>query len=159
MKTQPNVSGKVGRTQSKNVRPSRHDELKSEILALSEKWQHKLDLGEIAVEQHFKRRYHSEDPDVLAETNACWHYHDAVISWYLPKISRMQGGDEALEQLVVHEHLHVKLSPMESHLPERYSELGEFAVDSLAWALVRMSRDEDDDTIALPVRQLLSVVG
>ncbi len=86
----------------------------------------------------------TESPDVMAETDAAWEYHQATVRWSLPAVA---GADQKyLDGTLVHELVHVLLSPMESQLRTDEGDharivngLCEHAVDAVARAILRVA--------------------
>lgn len=79
-------------------------------------WQERLGLSHWDIQHTYLDSYFgddtNEDHKVTATTHAQWQYMDANIKWYLPSAAR---HDEAtLEKILVHELVHVLLSPEQS---------------------------------------------
>lgn len=109
-------------------------EARNRIQASVTKWDCLIP-GWCDVDHVFIEGLHDEDPDTLAETFANWKYHNAKVKWYLPVACAMT--DDYLEGTVVHELVHVLLSPVEQRIPSKYEEQSEFAVESIAKAILR----------------------
>jgi len=90
----------------------------------------------------------TESPEVLAETDAHWEYHQASIRWSLPNVAGT--SEKYLDGTIVHELVHILLSPMESQLRTDQTAddgtpsgivngLCEHAVDAVARAILRVA--------------------
>ena len=74
-------------------------------------WQHRLGLDNWEIQQTFLDTIEGDNASTMAETDAQWQYESATIKWYLPTIAG--HSDERIEQTLVHELVHVLLSPMD----------------------------------------------
>jgi hypothetical protein len=108
------------------------------IIELAEKWQTTLGLGWLSINHRFSESFNDE-PMIVAETEADWEYRQAKITWFLPRVAGITR--EGLEEVMVHELVHCLTAPIESELRPRHAKQGEFAVESIARAILSM-RDE-----------------
>lgn len=73
-------------------------------------WQTRLGLTHWDIQHTYLDTYYDTDEHkVTATTHAQWQYMDANINWYLP--SAVRHNDETLEKILIHELVHVLLSP------------------------------------------------
>lgn len=83
------------------------------IQKLAPIWQTRLGLNHWDITHTYLETYygeeHNEDHKVTATTNAQWQYMDANIKWYLP--AAIQHNETTIEKILVHELVHVLLSP------------------------------------------------
>src|SRR5262245_48777434 len=109
---------------------SQYVDLIKTIKARTQEWEKLLDQRWINVEHAFLESYNHEDHHTLADTEAFWQYRHAKIRWYLPSMIRLSEAE--MDEAIVHEYVHVLLSPIEGKLASRHEELSEFTVESLA---------------------------
>ena len=112
----------------------RNEQLKAEILDTAHQWQRLMDLGWVTVNHTFVNGFKDDEPDVCADTEAYWEYRQARMRWYLASISRLTK--EELDATVAHEYGHLLVAPIERHVKSGYDEQCEFAVESIARALI-----------------------
>lgn len=99
-------------------------------------WERLLNPRWIRVSHSFIESLHDEDNHTIADTEAYWQYRHARIRWFLPAVIRLDDAD--LDECIVHEYVHVLLSPVEGRIPAKYGEQSEFAVESLAQAIIHV---------------------
>ena len=108
------------------------ESLKSEILGLSDEWARVMQLSHYTSVHTFED-LHPEEPEPYAETSVLWQYRHADITWY---VDRIANDINLLENIVVHELTHLTLASLVEHVSDRYLEQSEFAVESVARALI-----------------------
>lgn len=99
---------------------ARHEKARGKVMAFVEKWKADLWLGHWSIDTvlewngiHSATSAHGH---VLGECDADWRYLSAKLRFNLPELSVL--SDEKIEEVVVHELLHVHLNEMrEQGLP------------------------------------------
>lgn len=121
-----------------------HRAAKARLVAAIQVWKHLVPPGWDVRHLYIESKVDTESPEVLAETEAHWQYHQACIRWSLPNVAGVD--DKYLEGTVVHELVHVLVSPIESQLRTDEGDhagivngLCEFAVDEVARAILRVA--------------------
>lgn len=122
----------------------RHEPLKAEILETTHRWQRLMDLAYFTVDHTFLDSIHDE-PDVCAETETYPQYRQARTRWYLPSCSRLSVVD--LEGVIVHELVHVAISPLESQLRANANEYTELGIENITRAILNVRRSTNSPWI------------
>jgi hypothetical protein len=117
---------------------------KSRIQASVRLWKHLIPPGWTVRHLFIEGKVDTESADVVAETDAAWQYHQATIRWSLPAVAGLD--QKYLDATVVHELVHVLLSPMESQLRTDEGDhagivngLCEFTVEAVSLAILRVA--------------------
>ena len=105
----------------------------TKIETLTRHWQRLADLGWLTIKNVFSEDP-SPDPQDIAWTTTDWEYRRTEITWYLPRVAELELQE--LEETVVHELAHALVAPMEENLTEKHRKVCEFAVESVARALL-----------------------
>lgn len=116
----------------------RNETLKTEILGYAHDWVRCMDMAHFTINHTFRDGLKDDDPDVCGETEAYPQYRQARITWYLASCFRLEPSE--LENVVVHELVHVALSPLESQLKASCNEYTELGVENIARALINVRR-------------------
>lgn len=121
-----------------------HREAKRRLVETIHVWKHLVPPGWDVKHLFIESKVDTESPETLAETDAAWQYHQATIRWSLPNVAGVD--DKYLDGTVVHELVHVLLSPMESLLRTDEGEHSgavngtcEYAVEAVARAILRVA--------------------
>ena len=121
-----------------------HLEAKKRLLEAIHTWKHLVPPGWDIHHLFIESKVDTESPEVLAETECHWQYHQATIRWSLPNVAGVH--DKYLDATVVHELVHVLVSPMETLLRTDENEHSgavnatcEFAVEAVARAILRVA--------------------
>lgn len=101
---------------------------------LTKHWQDTMGLGWLSVSTLFEEEPNPKCPDMVAETTTYWEYRDTHTTWFKPRA--MQLTTPMIEGVIVHELVHAITAPLEVHLRPGYAEQREFAVESLARAIM-----------------------
>lgn len=112
---------------------------KKAIRTHARRWQRLLQLPDVThiwVDQPYDADNDGERTH--ADTRCLWQYKSAVVRWYLPTMALLDA--DAVEATVVHELVHVMVNPMESHVPDRFVEQREFAVETVTRALLNVTK-------------------
>ena len=105
---------------------------------LKDEWQDRMDLNHYDITHRYMEAYRDDDHLILADTTAFWEYRHATVKFWLPAIVRLDPPE--IEDTLVHEYTHILTASMESKFPEKHADLREFAVESIARALLRNKR-------------------
>lgn len=100
-----------------------HERIQTFVDERKDLWQKRLRLEHIDIEHVFLDSYFvgpSDDFVVSATTEGRWNYMQAKIKWYLPSIGR--HSDHRLEEILVHELVHVLLMPEQNLLDYKLAE-------------------------------------
>src|SRR5258708_5906443 len=92
-----------------------------------------LEWFHVTMEWFRERNY--DEPTTVAITTTTWQYRHTVIKWYVPACE--DNDDDFLENIVVHELVHVLIAPLvnvnnEKELPLQH----EYATECLSRALL-----------------------
>lgn len=117
---------------------SQYADIAKKIKAKTAEWEKLLDPRWMRVEHVFIEGENDEDHTTLADTTANWQYGEAKIRWFLPTMLRL--SDSEIEATIVHEYVHVLLSPVEERIPGKYDEMTEYAVESIARAIISVRK-------------------
>ena len=109
--------------------------VKHAVESLKDEWQSRMDLGHVAITHTYLPAFNEDDHLIVAQTNAMWEYRSATVRWWLAGAARLDHRE--IEDTLVHEYTHILLAPIESKIPDKHLELKEFAVESVARALMR----------------------
>lgn len=112
-------------------------EHKERVLLVTSRLEKEFDLSWIKISHLFVESMREDG--IVATTDGDWQYRAAAIEWNLPAVARIT--DETLEEVAIHEYVHVLLNPMEELLPQKgeASKMNEFAVESIT-RMVQASR-------------------
>jgi len=101
-------------TQKDNTMPENPNTRITKLIdKLAPIWQTRLGLNHWDIQHTYLDTYYDpEEHKVTATTHAQWQYMDANIKWYLP--SAVRHNNETIEKILVHELVHVLLSPEQS---------------------------------------------
>lgn len=112
-----------------------YEEAKRLVEQFSAEWQERLALGHFTIKQTFLETFKDDDDqDTVAVTQTFWEYRHATMRWYLPKLVAMTPAE--IRHDVLHEHVHVLTSSMESELADRHTKVSEFAVQSITLSIL-----------------------
>lgn len=108
-------------------------------------WKHLVPLNVTVTHIFIEGALDTESPDMLAETDAAWEYHQAKIRWSLRAAA---GVEQAyIDGTVVHELVHVMLAGLEAHLrTDEGDHAGyvnatcEHTVETIAAAIIRVAK-------------------
>ena len=112
----------------------RHKVLEAEILGIANDWQNVMDLRHFTISHKFDKGFKDDDADVCGETEAYPQYRQARITWFMASCFRLPSDE--LEGVVVHELVHVAISPLESQVKASCNEYTELGVENVARALL-----------------------
>lgn len=84
----------------------------------------------VRCDQHYAESSHF----TCADTEFDWEYRAGAITFYLPACC--PKTEDELSEIVVHELIHVMLAPMEDVIKSRYNKQIEFAVETVARAIL-----------------------
>jgi len=104
------------------------------IETLTKKWHKLMDMSWLSIKHTYNPNIDDDEPFTVATTQADWEYRAAVIDWHLPRVCAIE--DETLESVVVHEFVHVLVAAMEVNLKPNHDSHAEFAVESVARAIL-----------------------
>lgn len=113
----------------------RYAETKATILELTAWWLDAMHLSHWTIKTRFVEAFDTEDHKVMAITESMWEYEQASIKWHLPQAINYSADE--LEQDVIHELVHVLLSPEQSVVTDRHHERKELTTERVAKALYR----------------------
>lgn len=111
-----------------------HKRAKQQIKRLVKRWDKLTPPGWDVIHVYLETE---GEEKILAETKCQWEYHQATIRWYLATAAGQE--DEWIEGTVVHEFVHILTAPMEAALPNSQAKVIEFAVESIARAIRRVT--------------------
>lgn len=114
--------------------PDRYLETVERIRHYVAEWEGVLDLPGVEVIHRFIETVRDDEEGTAADTEVKWQYRRATMRWYLPVL--IGTPDDELESILVHEYCHVLLGPLASHLKPNSVDFEEFAVESIARALL-----------------------
>jgi hypothetical protein len=86
------------------TKPSPEDEVECRIRAWAAKWANLLGLGHYCIQLWFS---HEGVDGITATTSTRWEYLTAKITFNLPQCMQFADNDAVLENVVIHELLHV----------------------------------------------------
>lgn len=105
------------------------------IERLSAQWEEIFGPTICSIEHRFLEAFkEDDDPGSIADTQTYWQYRNAVMRWFLPAVVRL--STQELWTVVCHEHVHVLLCSMESHIKDKFAEQCEFAVENVTIAMM-----------------------
>lgn len=107
---------------------------KKRVQKYIDKWFNAMGLKWFRVDLVWDRERDQDSPNTAARTTTSWQYRHATVTWYMPTI--VDNDDDFLEGIVVHEFVHILISPMavvdkEADLPLQH----EYATECLARAM------------------------
>jgi hypothetical protein len=103
---------------------------------IRERWQEPLGLDDWRVTWKFEREHSEELKDVVANCNVSWEYEMATVTWFIPQVLNCEFDDDDLEQIVVHEIMHILLNEMREDTKKRINH-EERVATRLAKAFIR----------------------
>lgn len=93
-----------------------YEKLKKRINDLVHEWRHLMKLDRMRINCTFDRSYSSEPAGMAALTTMDrWKYLEFDIHWFLPTLAEYDDPED-LEQVVVHELVHVLLAPISRNM-------------------------------------------
>ena len=120
---------------------------KRRISCLADKWRDLLWLSHWRVIDHWERVCHkadTEDVRKTAETCTQWEYMRADVTWYLPVVAMLP--DEEVEELVIHELLHMVVAEMAKGKHDQHEERVVTHLSRALNAMMKVDKGEDDAT-------------
>lgn len=108
------------------------------IETFTAKWDELMDMGWLSIKNTFNPNFNEDSHDIVATTSTDWEYRATGHDFHLPKVCSI--SDETLEAVVVHEKTHALLASMESNVKSGHDKECEFAVESVARALLSVHR-------------------
>ena len=113
--------------------------LEQKVVRFSQEIADWLNLENWDVRIAFNRDNNDVDfPDTACETVAKWEYSGATMTWNIDNIVGTKRHQ--LEELIIHEYVHILLSPIDNFVPRKHTALTEFTTENLARLLVRQWR-------------------
>lgn len=119
---------------------------KARVLSIASEVQTWLGLDWLHIVHLFNEN--DNDEDEMARAVGKWQYRYAEITWNLYTV--MAAEDLTLIKTAIHEYVHVLLAPIDKHIPlskPHVTEANEFAVESVAQAIVRALRTPPPDAL------------
>lgn len=99
-----------------------------------DEWTAMLDMPGVKIRHAFLATTNEEDHTTCALTASEWTYRAAKIEWYLPALAVQSLAD--IENMVVHELVHVLLGSIRSRLKSGSEDHEELATENVARALL-----------------------
>lgn len=125
-------------------RPAVYDHIEEVVTACAPSWQVRLGLAHWEIQHIFLDEFDGDDPNgnlkVTAYTEVRWNYEQAEIRWYLPSAAR--ATDSEIERVVVHELVHVLLSPEQADIPDKHAEKMELSTERVTRAFLNIWRNQ-----------------
>ena len=115
-----------------------HQELlENRVLAICHRLEELLDLQwqEIA---HVFNRGGDDDTGTACTASAKWQYRLATLTWNLDAL--VSQTDEQIEEIAIHEYIHILCGPIQEYLPSDDTAREEFVTESLARVFVKLMR-------------------
>jgi predicted SprT family Zn-dependent metalloprotease len=106
---------------------------KKRVLQVVGEWVPIMGLEWYTINHQFNEATDSSDEQTQATTNTTWYYREATMTWHLPKLALLE--DDELENVVVHELVHILLDPIHPEGDGINHHL-EYATECLARALL-----------------------
>lgn len=128
-----------------------HDPVWDRCQRIFTEWTDRLEMNWIHIALYRSDTVRSDDEGCAADTSAKWEYRRAKIAIYMPNV--MNNTDEDLEDIIVHELVHVLAASMEQFVKEKDTALSEFAVETISRALICAHRSGYSEGLdkAIPV--------
>lgn len=104
------------------------------VLGYWDKWYKILAMHHYRIDRNWARERDEDVPHTLGSTTSNWQYQTASITFFLPEV--MDNDDSMLEEAVVHEFVHVLISPLHDFRDDQARMLTEHTVTTLARSLV-----------------------
>jgi hypothetical protein len=114
------------------------DPLWDRVCVSFDKWNDLLELHWCNITLHRSDSFRADDNACAADTAAQWQYREATINVYLPAIAHF--SDPEIEELLVHEMVHILVNSLESLVGDRHVNLRELSVENVARALIAVHR-------------------
>ena len=114
------------------------EQARGRIEVFCSKWDKLMDMGWLSIKDTFNPNYSEDEKYIVAETEVDWEYRAGVRDWRLPRVCAI--ADDTLEAVVVHENVHLLIASMESLIKPSDSKMCEFAVESIARAILSVHR-------------------
>lgn len=120
----------------------RYAETKERLEKYLTKWHPLLQMGFTELKYEYVRGLCPDDESTCACTNSSWTYRKAHITWYIEKLSTL--SDHELEDVVVHELVHVLLAPVTQDQGKEWHEQIEFTTQTIAMLFINVQANKDD---------------
>jgi hypothetical protein len=127
-------TGKKGRRTTKKYRA-----LQEQIVASVNAWYSRLGI-DADLRSTFLDERHPDEPGRLADTVASWEYRAGTFRWYMPALLE-EAKVISLDGVIVHEIVHYLTAPLSAHLKSGFGEQEEFAVESIARAILALAAE------------------
>src|ERR1022692_733835 len=102
-----------------------------------EEW---FDLGWQEIAHIFNRGGDDDNSDTACTASAKWQYRLATLTWNLDAL--VSQTDEQIEEIAVHEYIHVLCGPIQEYLPDDTAR-EEFVTESLTRVIIKLMRSEE----------------
>lgn len=121
---------------------ARYEVEKERLAKIVAAWEPRFDLPGVVVHHGFVETFREGENEhwTSAYTETDWHYRQARVLWYLPTMCRLT--DEDLEEMVVHEYVHVLNAVLESRAKPNSDDYLEHAAQNVTRALLATYRSK-----------------
>jgi hypothetical protein len=114
-----------------------YDKQKARVQKLINRWFETMGLGWFHVDMVWNRERDYKVHTTAAKTTTSWQYRNAIIEWFLPSIA--DSDDDFLENIVIHEFVHILVAPLlmvdnEDDLPLQHEYVTECVARAIGWA-------------------------
>lgn len=99
-----------------------------------EKWFTPIGMGWWQVDRQSAREREEDEPATAAMTTTNWQYRTASVTFYLPACADL--NDDQLEEVVVHEMVHILCGPIQDMSDDSRREITEHTVTTIARAII-----------------------
>ena len=107
------------------------------------KWFKPIGMGWWQVELSYDRARDEDEPATAGLTTTNWQYRTAAVTFFLPATAAM--SEEDLEEVVVHEMVHIMCGPIQDMSSDDRREITEHTVTTIARSIM-WARKAGEDT-------------
>lgn len=104
------------------------------VRKLWDKWFRPIGMGWWQVDLSWAREREEDEPATAGMTTTNWQYRTAHVTFYLP--ATMELDDEKLEEVVVHELVHILCGPIQDMSTDERREITEHTVTTIARSII-----------------------
>lgn len=104
------------------------------VRKLWDKWFRPIGMGWWQVDLSWARERDEDEPATAGLTTTNWQYRTAHVTFFLPSTAEL--NDEKLEEVVVHELVHILCGPIQDMSTDERREITEHTVTTIARSLI-----------------------
>lgn len=116
-----------------------YEKQRQRVIKYWDKWYNVLGIHWWRINRNWHRERREDSPNTFGDCSTDWEYRNATINFYL--LVAIDMSDNALEEAVVHEFVHVLAAPLHDFRDDQAREITEHTVTTIARQIVHTWED------------------